>query len=633
MALINLKQIAVGFGNPLLMDGIDLQIEKGERVCLVGRNGAGKSTLMKLISGEVKPDGGEIIRAPGLKATMLSQEVPGEGALTGTVFDVVTGGLGDICGLLAAYHAAAKKLGEGDSSVMPEFERIHHELDVKDGWQASQRAETVISQLKLPADAGFSGLSGGYKRRVLLGRALAAEPDLLLLDEPTNHLDLDSIGWLEDFLLSYRGTLLFITHDKMLLERLATRIIELDRGRLISWPCGYRQYLERKELLLHSEARENALFDKRLSEEEVWIRQGVKARRTRNEGRVRALMEARKIRSERREIEGGPRMKVQTADISGKLVIEAKGVSYAYDNAGPVINDFSTRIMRGDKVGIIGPNGSGKTTLLKLLLGELTPTAGSTRLGTRLEVSYFDQHRRVLDEERTVQDNIGEGNDNVIINGQPRHVIGYLQDFLFSPSRARTPVKALSGGERNRLLLAKLFARPSNVLVMDEPTNDLDSETLDLLEELLSEYTGTVLLVSHDRAFLNNVVTSTIVFEKSGLNEYIGGYDDWLAQRPKQITDKAEKKQKQLQKKDKPLRLSFKEERELEEMPERIDAIEAEQKALFETTSNPDFYKQGPQKAAEANARMQEIEQKLKAACKRWEELEAVKAAGEQELR
>ncbi len=624
MALINLNGITVGFGSPLLLDHLDLQIEKGERVCLVGRNGAGKSTLMKVIGGELKPDGGEITRAQGLKTAMLSQEVPGE--LKGTVFEVITGGLGNICRLMNEYHTALGRLSEGGKRAVAELERIHHELEFEGGWQANQRAETVISRLKLPADAEFSELSGGFKRRALLGRALVAEPGLLLLDEPTNHLDMESIGWIEEFLLGYRGTLLFVTHDRMLLQRLATRIIELDRGRLTSWQCGYLTYLDRKKALLDAEARQNALFDKRLSEEEAWIRQGVKARRTRNEGRVRELMDMRRLRKERRELEGGARMRTQEGELSGHLVIEAKGISYSYDNGAAVIKDFSTTIMRGDKVGIIGPNGSGKTTLLKLLLGRLSPVSGDLRLGTRLAVSYFDQHRGAIDEERTVQDNIGEGNDQIIIDGKPRHVIGYLQDFLFSPARARTPVKALSGGERSRLLLAKLFSKPSNVLVMDEPTNDLDSETLDLLEELLLEYPGTVLLVSHDRAFLNNVVTSTIVFEKGGLNEYVGGYDDWLRQRPAEVEDKGGKKPRQeRQKKGRPVKLGFKEERELKELPGKIEAIEAEQHKLYETMSHPDFYREGGEKAAEAKALMGEIELKLEAAYRRWEELEAIK--------
>ena len=623
MALINLRRITVGFGSPLLIDGIDLQIEKGERVCLVGRNGVGKSTLMKVISGAIQPDGGEITVQQGIKITRLTQEVPQD--ITGTVFEVIGGGLGDIYKLLADYHNVSRTLGEdGGEKALAEFERIHHELDTKGGWQANQMVETVISKLRLPADMDFSALSGGYKRRVLLGRALVSDPDLLLLDEPTNHLDIESIGWLEEFLLGYGGAILFVTHDRMLLRKLATRIIELDRGRLTSWQCDYGNYIERKEALLNSEAQQNALFDKKLSEEEIWIRQGVKARRTRNEGRVRALQDMRRLRSERRELEGNAKMKLQEAELSGKLVIEAKGISYSYDEGSSIVKDFSTTIARGDKVGIIGPNGSGKSTLLKLLLGKLEPVKGTVRLGTRLEVAYFDQHRAVLDEERTVRDNIGDGNDQVIIDGKPRHIIGYLQDFLFSPSRARTPVKALSGGERNRLLLAKLFTRPSNVLVMDEPTNDLDSETLDLLEELLLDYPGTVLLVSHDRAFLNNVATSTLVFEKHGLNEYIGGYDDWLRQRPKDVEEKDENRQKREKPKKGKAKMGFKEERELGDLPAKIEALEAEQHKLFEKMAAPDFFRQG-KKTAEAKTRMEEVESELADSYSRWEELEAKK--------
>jgi len=633
MALINLKNVTVGFGSPPLIDSIDLQIEEGARICLVGRNGAGKSTLMKVLSGELAPDAGEITRAPGLKVSMLPQEVPS--GLEGTVLDVITGGLGEVSGLLERYHHLAASLGDGGPAAMAELERVQHELDLKGGFHAGSRVEAVISRLKLPAEADFSSLSGGYKRRALLGRALVASPGLLLLDEPTNHLDIESIGWLEEFLLAYSGTLLFVTHDRMLLEKLATHIIELDRGSLTSWECDWRTYLARKEALLSDEARHNALFDKRLSEEEAWIRKGIKARRTRNEGRVRELVRMRRERAERREIAGGPRMKLQEGESSGRLVIEAKGIGYSYPDAGPdarpVIKDFSTTIARGDKVGIMGPNGSGKTTLLKLLLGGLTPDSGSVRLGARLEVSYFDQHRRVLDDTRTVQDNIGDGNDHVIIDGSSRHVIGYLQDFLFPPSRARTPVSALSGGERNRLLLAKLFSRPSNVLVMDEPTNDLDAETLDLLEELLADYSGTVLLVSHDRAFLNNVVTSTIVFENNTVNEYVGGYDDWLRQRPKPITEpeEAKKPAREPKKKTARAKLGFNEKRELAALPERIERLEAEQAELFEALSHPDFYRKDAEKAAEASARLTEVEQELGAAYLRWEELEAIEGVPE----
>lgn len=627
MALITLKGVNIGFGSPMLLEGVDLQIEKGERVCLVGRNGAGKSTLMKVISAAVEPDGGDVSTTPGLKTAMLQQDVPAD--MNGKVFDVITGGIGDVQAVMKRYHSALKALEEGADGAMEELEAAHHELEHKGLWTATQRVEAVISRLGLPAQAEFSELSGGYKRRVLLGRALAAEPDLLLLDEPTNHLDIESISWLEEFLLTYNGTLLFVTHDRMLLAKLATRIVELDRGRLMNWQCGYRDYVERKDALLENEARVNALFDKKLSEEEAWLRQGVKARRTRNEGRVRALLDMRKQRSERRALEGSANLKAYESEISGRIVIEAKDLSFSHEGqAQSAIKGFSTLIMRGDKVGFMGPNGSGKTTLLNLLLGKLKPTSGTVRLGSRLEVAYFDQLRAALDPEKTVQENIGEGNDQIILEGRPRHVIGYLQDFLFTPSRARTPVKALSGGERNRLLLAKLFSKPSNLLVMDEPTNDLDSDTLDLLEELLAGYSGTVLLVSHDREFLNNVVTSTIVFENGGLNEYVGGYDDWLRQRQARAEDREAAAPKEVrQKKEKSAKLSFKEEKELSELPGRIEALEAEQESLTNILSDPELYKQGGQKAAEAKARMDEVERLLKECYGRWEELESRSAS------
>jgi len=529
MALVGLQEVKVSFGGPLLLEGVDLSIDKGERVCLVGRNGTGKSTIMKLITGEVKPDNGKIVFQQGVRITLLTQEVPHN--VQGSVFDVVSSAFGEQGKLLAEYHHVSAKLAHDHSDkLMAELEDVQHKFEAAGGWQMQQRVDTILSRLQLPEDAEFSELSGGLKRRVLLAKALAGEPDLLLLDEPTNHLDIDAIAWLEEFLRTFGGTLLFVTHDRMLLQKVATRIVDLDRGRLTSWPGNYQTYLELKQAALEAESVENAKFDKKLAAEEVWIRQGVKARRTRNEGRVRALQALRRTRSERREVESTARMQMQEAERTGKLVIEAQNVSFGYTNR-PVVRNLSTTIIRGDKVGIIGPNGSGKTTLLKLLLGDLKPQTGSIKLGTNLEVAYLDQHRAQLDDEKTVQDNVAFGSDRVTINGIRKHVIGYLQDFLFSPARARSPVKVLSGGERNRLLLAKLFTKPSNVLVLDEPTNDLDIETLDLLEELLMEYAGTVLLVSHDRAFINDVVTSTLALEGEGrVNEYVGGYDDWLRQ-------------------------------------------------------------------------------------------------------
>jgi ATP-binding cassette subfamily F protein uup len=630
MALVSLQGVNVGFGGPLLLEGVDLSIDRGERVCMVGRNGTGKSTIMRLITGEVKPDAGKIVFQQGVKITLLTQEVPQ--ALFGSVFDVVSSAFGEQGKLLAAYHHVSVRLThEHSEELMAELEDVQHRFEAAGGWQMQQKVETILTRLQLPEDAEFSELSGGLKRRVLLAKALAGEPDLLLLDEPTNHLDIDAIAWLEGFLLEFGGTLLFITHDRALLQKIATRIVDLDRGRLTSWPGSYQAYLELKQAALDAEATENAKFDKKLAAEEVWIRQGVKARRTRNEGRVRALKELRRTRSERREVTGTARMQMQEAERTGKLVIEATTVSHSY-NEQPVISDLSTTIIRGDKVGIIGPNGSGKTTLLKVLLGELKPQKGSVKHGTNLEVAYLDQHREQLDDEKTVQDNVAFGSDHVTINGNRRHVIGYLQDFLFSPARARSPVKVLSGGERNRLLLAKLFTKPSNVLVLDEPTNDLDIETLDLLEELLMDYPGTVLLVSHDRAFINNVVTSTLALEGEGrVNEYVGGYDDWLRQSkrknetPAVVSTKPEEtKAASALSKEKPRKLTFKEQKELEVLPKRIEELEAEQRRLQATMADPAFYRESGKKVTEYKARLEALENELAEAYKRWEELEAI---------
>ncbi|HTP03854.1 MAG TPA: ATP-binding cassette domain-containing protein [Nitrospirota bacterium] len=629
MALVSLQDVNVSFGGPLLLEGVNLSIDRGERVCLVGRNGTGKSTIMRLISGEVKPDGGKIIYQQGVRITLLTQEVPH--ALFGSVFDVVSGAFGEQGQLLAAYHHVSSKLTHDHSEkLMAELEDVQHRFESAGGWQMQQRIEEILTRLQLPEDAEFSELSGGLKRRVLLAKALAGQPDLLLLDEPTNHLDIDSISWLEEFLFSFGGTLLFVTHDRALLQKLATRIVDLDRGRLTSWPGSYRTYLELKQAALDAEAVENAKFDKKLASEEVWIRQGVKARRTRNEGRVRALKELRRTRSQRREVTGAARMQMQEAERTGKLVIEAQNVSYGY-NDRPVIRDFSTTIIRGDKVGIIGPNGSGKTTLLKILLGDLMPQKGMVRLGTNLEVAYLDQHRAQLDDEKTVQDNVANGSDHVTINGNRRHVIGYLQDFLFAPARARSPVKVLSGGERNRLLLAKLFTKPSNVLVLDEPTNDLDIETLDLLEELLMDYPGTVLLVSHDRAFINNVVTSTLVLEGDGkVNEYVGGYDDWLRQSRRTIEVSAvpvkldEKKAAPGPQKEKSRRLTFKEQKELEALPKRIEELETEQQQIIAVMADPAFYRESGKKVTETKARLEAVEKELVESYARWEALAAL---------
>jgi ATP-binding cassette subfamily F protein uup len=627
VALLSLKQITVSFGGPNLLDQVDFQLDRGERVCLVGRNGAGKSTLMKLIAGEIKADSGEMIGSQTLKIARLEQEVP-----TGThgkVFDVVAKGLGDISPLLVEYHELIHAL-ETDSSeaLLNKLEKAQHKLEAADGWSLEQRVETVISRLSLDADADFDSLSGGKKRRVLLAQALVKQPDILLLDEPTNHLDIESITWLEGFLKSYGGTLLFITHDRTFLQALATRIVQLDRGQLVSFPGDYNNYLKKREEILAAEAEQNAQFDKKLAQEEVWIRQGIKARRTRNEGRVRALEKMRNERSQRRERQGSVSMQLQEAERSGKLVIEAENLSQSYDGK-QLFENFTTLIQRGDRIGIIGPNGCGKSTLLSILLKRSEPEQGEVKLGTNLEIAFFDQLRSQLDEEESVVQNVGQGSDHVDINGSRKHIIGYLQDFLFTPERARTPVKALSGGERNRLLLAKLFTQPANLLVMDEPTNDLDAETLELLEDLLLNYSGTLLLVSHDRAFLNNVVTSSIVFDTDGqVREYVGGYDDWQRQKPDaasahvaktpktavaEVSKPAQKKKSSL---------TYQEQLDLKALPAKIEELEAKLQAFNEQMSDPSFYQQDAEAIAKVQKQLAALEAELNTAFERWEMLE-----------
>jgi len=628
MALLTLRNIQLGFGGPALLDHVEFSIERGERICLVGRNGTGKSTLMKLLDGDLKADDGQMVLQKGARVTRLTQEVPH--GLVGSVFDVVAGGLGSLGDLVKRYHQVSQELAkEGGEAFLDELSKIQHELEAADGWSSEQRVETVVSRLSLQADIPFASLSGGLKRRVLLARALVQQPDLLLLDEPTNHLDIESIDWLEEFLLGYGGTLMFITHDRTFLRKLATRIFELDRGQLTDWPGDYENFLRRKEEMLNAEEKANARFDKKLAQEEVWIRQGIKARRTRNEGRVRALKSLREERSQRRNQTGNVAMKLHDAGRSGKLVLEAENLNFSWENE-TVISDFSTTLMRGDRIGVIGPNGSGKTTLLNLLLGKLQPDQGEVQFGTKLEVAYFDQLRATLDEEKTVCDNVADGSDKVEVNGHSKHVISYLQDFLFAPDRVRQPVKALSGGERNRLLLAKLFTKPANMLVMDEPTNDLDMETLELLEELLMEYKGTLLLVSHDRAFLDNVVTSTLVFEGAGkVAEYVGGYEDWIRQRAS--TEKGQPGKKKLanakvepKPSEKPAKkkLSYKDQRDLDALPERIEALETELTELQATLSDPALYQKDPAEAAAVNERLQKAESELEAAYSRWDELE-----------
>ncbi|MCB1857207.1 MAG: ATP-binding cassette domain-containing protein [Gammaproteobacteria bacterium] len=625
MPLLSLKAIHLGFGGPdNLLDGVSLSVENGERACLLGRNGAGKSTLLRLIAGELQPDEGERAIQQGARVAHLTQEIP-EG-IGGSVFDVVASGLGPLGEIVRSYHRLATELASGaDKTRLAALAEMQQQLEAADGWQTEQRTEAVISRLSLDADAPFAALSGGLKRRVLLARALVVEPDLLLLDEPTNHLDIESIDWLEGFLLGYPGAVLFVTHDRMFLQRLASRIIELDRGLLYDWPGDYANYQRRKEAQLNGEEKLNQRFDKRLAQEEIWIRQGIKARRTRNEGRVRALEAMREARARRREQAGQVRMSLQDAGSSGKLVAEVVDISYRWDRL-PVISRFSTTILRGDRIGVIGPNGAGKSTLLNLLLGRLAPDTGTVRLGTRLEIAYFDQMRVALDAEKSVADNLAEGSDKVVIGGQPKHVISYLQDFLFTPDRARQPVKALSGGERNRLLLAKLFARPANVLVLDEPTNDLDMETLELLEELLMEYEGTLLLVSHDRFFLNRVVTSTLVLEGDGrVAEYVGGYDDWLRQRkPPAIDPPVKPRVSNPRPATRPKKLSYKDQRELAELPKKIESLEAELEAVQAIMADPDFYRSEGGQINEMNTRLSSLETVLASSYARWEALESL---------
>jgi ATP-binding cassette subfamily F protein uup len=628
MALITLQNVSLSFGGLPVLDRISMQIEAGERVCLVGRNGEGKSSLMRVIADELPPDTGRIIRQQGVKIARLEQEVPV--ALEGTVYSVVSGGVGRFIDLLDRHHDVSRRLAEnGSDSLLAELAAVEHEMATADVWQVRQQIETVLSRLQLEADKDFFELSGGMKRRVLLARALVCQPDLLLLDEPTNHLDIESITWLEEFLLAGSFTLLFVTHDRDLLRKLATRILDLERGGISSWPGDYDTYLQRKEAMLAAENSQNARFDKKLAQEEVWVRQGIKARRTRNEGRVRALVELRRQYQARRQQVGNVRMEITEASLSGKLVAVLKNVSQNFGDRN-VICGLSTTVLRGDRIGIIGPNGIGKTTLLRLLLGEIKPAAGQILLGTNLRPVYFDQQRAQLDAEKTVIDNLGDGSDFVEINGRRRHIVGYLRDFLFTADRARSPVSILSGGERNRLLLAKLFARPSNVLVLDEPTNDLDIETLELLEDLLMEYKGTVLVVSHDRAFINNVATSTLVFEGEGrVQEYAGGYDDWLRQRPtpreKAVPARGEKKQRVKTRPAGPRKLTFKETGELEELPDRIEALEQEQRLLYKAMTDESFYRDNGGAAARAGARLHELELLLQEAYNRWEELESMR--------
>ncbi len=624
MPLLRLEKANLAYGHKPLLENADLEIFRGERVCLLGRNGEGKTSMMRLLAGQVQPDDGKCWLRPGLRVSQLSQEADLDS--DDMVFDVVAEGLPGLAGLLSDYHAAAMRMASDPGTAeVNRLAELQHELEAANGWQLEQQVETVLSRLALDGDAPFSSLSGGWRRRAMLARALVSEPDILLLDEPTNHLDIEAIAWLEEFLLEYTGALLFVSHDRAFVRRMATRILELDRGRLSSWPGDYDAYLAGKAEQLETEARHNALFDKRLSEEEVWIRQGIKARRTRNEGRVRALEAMREQRRERRERGGNAVFQIESGESSGKLVFEAKHVNFGYGE-NMVIRDFSTRIMRGDRIGIIGPNGAGKSTLVKLLLGELNPVSGTLSRGTKLEVAYFDQQRAQLDPERSVMDNVADGNQYVMISGNRRHVAGYLQDFLFPPERLQSPVKSLSGGERNRLLLARLFTQPANLLVMDEPTNDLDVETLELLEELISQYPGTLLLVSHDRTFLDNVVTSSLVITSEGrVEEYVGGYTDWLRQRPRPGSTsaprpRAEPKPQGTQK---PVKLSYKQQRELDGLPGRIEELENEQARLTALISQASFYQQDKDLIQTTLKKLEQANAELETVFERWAELEA----------
>ncbi|MGE5219303.1 MAG: ribosomal protection-like ABC-F family protein [Chloroflexota bacterium] len=630
MPLLRLDKISLAYGYLPLLAQVDFQIEAGERLCLVGRNGAGKTTLFRVITGAAAPDCGEIWRMETLRIAHLEQEVPPD--TEQTILEVVAGGLGELGGYLGEYHRLTAEQLDGRS--MQHLARLQAQIEARGGWNINQKVETIITRLGLPQDKRLSDCSGGTRRQVMLARALVNEPDLLLLDEPTNHLDINAITWLESYLLDYRGALMFITHDRTFVRRLATRIVELDRGKLISYPGDFDAYLRKKDELLEIEERTAAKFDKKLAEEEAWIRRGIKARRTRNEGRVRALQALRREKAQRLEAQGKARFSIDAGNLSGKLVVDVRRVSFRYGENW-IVRDFSTRILRGDRVGLLGPNGCGKSTILKLILGELAPTSGEVVLGTRLQLAYFDQHRRMLDPAKTVRENMSDS-DYVMVKGRSRHVIGYLKDFLFPPQRIDSPVQALSGGERNRLLLAKIFTQSANMMVLDEPTNDLDVETLELLEDLLADYEGTLLLVSHDRTFLDNVVTGTLVFEGEGkFGEYAGGYDDWehyqrRIPEPPAPTPRLEREidtpRSEETHSDRPRKLSYKEQRELVGLPAKIEALEAEEVELHERMGEADFYRQASDKISATVERLEAIKRELEACYERWQALESVGA-------
>ncbi len=625
MPLISLDHVTTAFGHVPLLDDAAMQVEAGERIAIIGRNGTGKSTLLRILSGELTPDAGAVWRQPGATSARLDQDVPLDSP--GTVFDAVADGLGDLRDLVQTYHHAAVAVAEDATPArLGALGAAQHELEKHGGWSVEQRVETVLSHLNLPADVPVLTLSGGWRRRVLLARALVTSPSLLLLDEPTNHLDIEAIEWLEAFLLEYAGAVVFVTHDRAFLQRVATRIVELDRGQLTSWPGDYTTFVAKKDAWLANEETARAAFDKKLAQEEAWLRRGVKARRTRDEGRVRALMRMRDERRARRDQPGSVRIQIDAGERTGQMVFEAEGISKSYGGA-PVVRDLSVRIMRKDRVGLIGPNGAGKTTLLRMLVGELEPDSGEVRRGANVQIAYFDQQREQLDPDRTVVATLSDGNDTVTVGGVARHVFGYLEDFLFPPERARSQVKTLSGGERNRLLLARLLTRPANVLVLDEPTNDLDIETLELLEARLAEYPGTLLIVSHDRRFLDNVVTSTLVFEGGGVvREYVGGYEDWARQRaapapPVEKVTRAPAAQRP--KTTRPARLSFNEQREFQGLPDRIAALEQEQAQLQTRVAGPEFYKEGAEAIKATLRRVEEARTELDQAYARWDELDS----------
>ena len=626
MAFISMQGISLSFGGVPLFDGIDLTVERRERIGLVGRNGSGKSTLLRLIEGSLKPDSGAVSVLKGAHIAYLSQQVPHD--IPGTAFDVVASGIRQYADLVTKQRSAGL-LDEDTTPMAEKLDRTHHTLEMEGGWYLSK----MLSQLGVDAGRAFNSLSAGLKRQVLLKRALAGEPEILLLDEPTNHMDIDSIKELEKMMVRFAGALIFVTHDRMFLQRIATRIVEIDRGRLFDQACDYETFLVRRSVDRETEETQNALFDKKLQQEEHWVRGGIKARRTRNEGRVRELERMREIRRSRRERPGTVKMEAHEAERSGTLVAKADNISFNYGDT-QIISKFSTTILKGDRIGILGPNGSGKTTLLRILLGMLSPETGTIRLGASLQISYFDQLLEQLDENKTAIENVGDGTDTVTVNGKTRHIVGYLQDFLFSPDQARSLVSVLSGGERNRLMLARLFTLPSNLLVLDEPTNDLDVETLDLLEDLLMSYAGTILLVSHDRTLINNIVTSTLVFEgESVVKEYVGGYDDWLRQRPQDAKPRKASFRKQdvllAQTPIARLKLGFKQQKELDALPDTIEWLEREQHDLFQGMGDPGFYKKDRADIVAANDRLEAVKKLLEDAYARWEKLEQTRLDGE----